>query len=383
MRVAIAFTDSTRSSPDRLLVGGLLREIEAAGVAPGDVTLLCAVGLHRPTTHRERVEKLGDEIAARYRVVDHDAFDGDRLVNLGTIDGIPVIVNRLCVEADLLMATGVVEPHQYAGYSGGSKTVVIGCSGEATIEGTHGAAMLDTPGVALGSVEGNPFQRFVRRAGALARLRHVANVLQDEEGKIITVAGGPPDAVHDHLVAVGRSLYEIPVERPAHLAVAGVSPAKGTNLYQASRAATYLALADRTPLLPGAPIIIPTDLPEGTGAGEGEKRFHAALSGAASPAALIEELRATGFPAGAQRAYILAKALTNHPVIIAGAADPAVVRACHMIPARDMGEAIGVAERLARTTFALPDDAPLELLALPNALIALPRLTASKECRPI
>jgi nickel-dependent lactate racemase len=374
MRVVIAFTDATRYSPDRLLVGALLRELDRAGVDRDHITLLCAVGLHRPMTDAERVAKLGPELASSLRVIDHNALDPAGLVDLGSIDGIPVVASRLCVEADLLLATGVVEPHQYAGYSGGAKTVVIGCGGEPTIQATHGAAMLDDPGTRLGSVAGNRFQRFIRSAGERVGLDYVVNVLLDESGALVAAAAGEPALVHDHLIARGRGLYQVEVERSAHCAIAGVSPAKGSNLYQASRAATYLALADRTPLLPGAPIILPAAIPEGAGEGTGERRFHEILAAASSPASLVEELRRSGFPAGAQRAYILAKVLAEHPVIVAGAEHPDVVSACHMHAVPGMPEALALAERMAREHFSIPSSAPLDLLVVPNALVTLPTL---------
>ncbi|MEN9933855.1 MAG: hypothetical protein RLZZ387_434 [Chloroflexota bacterium] len=375
MRVTIAFTDATRACPDEHLVGYLLRILEEGGVRDDDITLLCATGLHRPSTPTERIAKLGHTIAARYHVVDHSALDPAGLVDLDAVDGLPVVAGRRCVEADLLLATGVVEPHQYAGYSGGAKTVVIGCGGEATISATHGPQMLDRPGVRLGAVEGNPFQQFVRRAGERIGLAHVVNVLLGDDGAILAAAEGPPAAVHDDLVARGRAVYQVPVERPAHIAVAGVGGPKGANLYQASRAATYLALSDATPLLPGAPILLPAAIPEGAGEGTGERRFFELLARAQSPAALLEELRRTGFPAGAQRAYILAQVLVRHPVIVVGAEHPDVVRACHMVAAVDMPEALALAERLARETFGLPVPAPLDLLSVPHALLALPRLS--------
>lgn len=384
MRVVIVFTDATRHSPDRLLVGWLLRELSRCGIGAGDVTLLCATGLHRPSTPRERDVKLGPVIASSLAIVDHDAIDRAGLVKMGSIDidglgGIPVVVNRLCAEADLLLATGVVEPHQYAGYSGGYKTIVIGCGGEATIQATHGVAMLDRPGTRLGAVEGNPFQSFVREAGRMIGLDYVINVLLDGDGEIIAAAAGAPADVHDHLVARGRDIYEVQVRYPVHVAIAGVSAAKASNLYQASRAATYLGLAAGTPLLPGAPIILPAEIPEGAGEGTGERRFFETLSAAYSPAALVGELQRTGFPAGAQRAYVLAKVLMEHPVIVVGAMRPDVVRACHMQSVPDIDEALVLAERLARGTFAIPPNEQLDLLVVPNALVTLPNISRDGE----
>ncbi len=376
-RVTVAFTDATRACPDELLVGFLLEQLFALGIRPDDVTLLVATGLHRPMTPAERLAKLGPSIHPDVAFVNHQPLEPAELVDLGEIDGLPVVVNRRCVEADLLLATGVVEPHQYAGYSGGAKTVVIGCGGEAPIRFTHGPEMLDQPGTRLGAIDGNPFQAFVRQAGQRIGLAYVVNVLLDEAGQIAAAAAGQPEPVHDTLVEQARRIFEVEVPRPAHLALAGVEGPKAANLYQASRAATYLALAGQTPLLPGAPILLPAPIPEGAGQGTGEQRFYEILSQAESPAALIEELRRTGFPAGAQRAYILGQVLANHPVIVVGAAYPEIVRACHMHPVPDMAAGLALAETLARRHFDRPAPEPLDFLVVPHALLTLPRFVSN------
>ncbi|MCS7060292.1 MAG: lactate racemase domain-containing protein [Anaerolineae bacterium] len=373
-RVSIAFTDATRACPDAVLIGLLIDELTALGVSREDITLLCATGLHRPMSETERLLKLGADICHHVRIVDHNAFDAAGLVNLGEIDGLPVVTNRLCVNSDVLIATGVVEPHQYAGYSGGAKTVVIGCGGEATIQATHSPAMLDHPGTRLGEIEGNPFQRFVRAAGARIGLHFALNVVLDESGSILFAALGSPASVHDELVAQARRLYEVNVPAPAHLALAGVEPVKAVNLYQASRAATYLALASNTPLLPGAPIILPAPIPEGAGRGAGEQRFFEMLSGAASPAQLVQKMRREGFPAGAQRAYVLAQVLMQHPIIVVGAERPDVVTACHMLNAPNLDAALVVAQDIARRQFHLSVKDWLNYLIVPHALLTLPRL---------
>jgi nickel-dependent lactate racemase len=374
MRVTIAFTDATRACPDELLISQLFRELGDLGVNLPDITLVCATGLHRPMTADERVAKLGAALAGRARIVDHRAQDPEALIRLGEVDGLPVVVDRQCVDTDVLIATGVVEPHQYAGYSGGAKTVVIGCGGEATIQATHSAALLDQPGTRLGAIRNNPFQQFVRRAGEMIGLKYVVNVVLDDAGRIITAAEGEPTAVHDYLVEQARAIYEARVYRPAHLALAGVPAPKAANLYQASRAATYLAMADHTPLLPGAPILLPAAIPEGAGQGAGEQRFYDTLSRAESPASLVDDLRRNGFPAGAQRAYILGQVLMRHPVIVVGAEHPEVVRACHMLAADDIQAGMALAENLARVQFSMEHDEPLNFLIVPDALLTLPRL---------
>ena len=177
--------------------------------------------------------------------------------------------------------------------------------------------------------------------------------------------------MHDHLVARARRIYEMTIDSPAHVAIAGVPEAKAVNLYQASRAATYLALSAGRPLHPGAPIVLPAAIPEGAGEGLGERRFFQMLSSATSPDALVARMRREGFPAGAQRAYILARALQRHPVIVAGAEHPEVVAACHMHPAADLAEAMVVARAMAQERF---DSEALQVLEVPNALVMLPRV---------
>ena len=134
-RVCIVFTDSTRACPDHLLVPAVLKELEAAGVKDQDITLLCGIGLHRPSTLEERIEKLGQAVVDRYHIIDSAPRDAAQLVDLGTTpSGVPLSVNRTAYESDLLIATGIVEPHQYGGYSGGRKTIAVGGAGERMIE---------------------------------------------------------------------------------------------------------------------------------------------------------------------------------------------------------------------------------------------------------
>ena len=169
-RVCIVFTDVTRSCPDNLLVPPILSELNAAGVRDEDITLLCGIGMHRASTHEEKIAKLGAEIVARYRVIDNEPQNPAALVDLGkTAGGVPVSVHKSVVESDLVIATGIVEPHQYAGYSGGRKTLAVGAAGEALIAHTHGPAFVDHPGTRLGRIEGNPFHEAITEAARRAR----------------------------------------------------------------------------------------------------------------------------------------------------------------------------------------------------------------------
>ena len=135
MKVVVVVTDATRACPDDLLVPPILSELNAAGVPDDDITIIVGIGMHRPATPAEMSEKLGPNVVVRVRVINPTAVDPSSLVDLGPVaHGVPCRVNRQVYEADLVLATGIVEPHQYAGYSGGRKTVAIGCSSAETIQ---------------------------------------------------------------------------------------------------------------------------------------------------------------------------------------------------------------------------------------------------------
>ncbi len=367
-RVCIVFTDITRSSPDHLLVPALLGELEKAGVQDEHITLLCGIGMHRPSTPEEKVVKLGAEIATRYRVIDSEPQNPSALVDLGiTAGGVPVLLHRAAVEANLLIATGIVEPHQYAGYSGGRKTVAVGAAGEALIAHTHGPAFVDHPGTRLGQIDGNPFHEAVTEAARRAGLHFILNVVLDDDKRILRVTAGDPELAFQHLVTFAKSVYEVPISHQYDIAIGGVGFPKDANLYQASRAPSYLFFAPTPVVRPGGFFIIPARCEEGAGAGVGEQRFLAALRDAPDVQFILDDARRNGYPPGQQRAFVMAKVLEKSNVVIVGSECPDLVAACKMIPAATMEEALALADsRLGPAC---------DVLIVPHALLTLPVVT--------
>ncbi|MEA2528362.1 MAG: lactate racemase [Thermomicrobiales bacterium] len=364
-RVCIAVTDATRACPDHLLVPPMLEELAAAGVPDEAIPILVAVGTLRACPEAETREKLGDGVVDRYLVVDHDAANKANLVKVADgPEGVPFLLNRLVAEADLLIATGRVEPHQYAGYSGGGKTIAIGCADDAIIAYTHGPAMLDRPGTRLAQLAGNPFQQAVRHVARAANLHFVANCVLDDDERPVAIAYGDPEAVQDHLAELASSMYTVPIPRQVDIAIAGVGYPKDENLYQASRAASYLQFAPIPVVRPGGVVIVPAACPEGAGEGAGERRFLAAMQEPGGPAAVIAKARAEGIRPGAQRAYIMARVLQDVTVIFAGVEDPEPVRQIGCIAALDIDEALAMAVDCVGS--------PAWALVVPHALLTLP-----------
>jgi nickel-dependent lactate racemase len=330
--VAVVVTDVTRATPDDVLLDALVPELESAGIDRSRLSVVVGLGLHRPMTGEELAAGLGGYADL---AVNHDP---GATVEVGTVDGVPIEVHERVASADAVVSTGMVEPHQYAGFSGGAKTVVVGAGSESQIGYTHGPEMLARPGVRLGRVDGNPFREFVDRAGERAGVDFCLNVTHGPGG-ILGASAGEPRAVVRDLAATAREALAVEVESGYDAVVAGVGAPKDANLYQATRAATYVILGAHKPLRHGGRVVIPAELPEGAGRGTGERRFYGWLSGAETAQSLYEEMR-DGYEAGAQRAFVVARALCDHDVYVTDSRRPDTVEECLMHAPESVADAV-------------------------------------------
>lgn len=334
----VVVPDATRPPLPPGLLACCLRALAAAGVAP--VEVLVGVGLHRPASEAETAGLR----AAGAPVRSHDPAEAIEVARRG---GRPLTVSRRLAEAGTVVALGIVEPHQFAGYSGGAKGVAIGCGGEATIAAAHAVEMADAPGVALGRIEGNPFQDLVWAAAEAVPFAAAAAVVPGPAGPA-AVEVGRPRAAFARAVAAARRAFEAPFRSPRAVVVAGVGggggggAGKASSLYQASRAVTYLALADPSPVSDGGTILLVAPCPEGAGRGTGERRFFDLMI--KGPEAVRAAARGRPLLGGEQRAYVLAKALARvRCVVVAEATARAEIEACGLGFAADLQEALDAA----------------------------------------
>lgn len=343
-KVCLAITDASRPCPNKLLLPPILAELKHAGVKDKDICIIIATGLHRPSTKAERAAMLGTEILRRYRVIDHVATDSAQSQRVGqTKDGVPIIINKLAYEADLLVATGVVEPHQYAGYSGGGKTVAIGLAGEETIRYTHSLAMIKKDGVSVGNILNNPFRRAVEEIAKQVGLRFIVNVVLNKKQQVAHLAAGDSEAVFEALADKISTVY---VDHPYQVVIAGVGHPKGDNLYQLSRAASYIALNKNPAVTKGGIIILAACASEGIGGGLAERGFYELMSRATDPDDIISRLEGNVLP-GAQRAYVMARTLKYCRVMVVGSRCPELVGQVGFIPAPDIPRALELASEIA------------------------------------
>ncbi|MFC4552662.1 MULTISPECIES: lactate racemase domain-containing protein [Halorussus] len=335
--VAVVVTDVTRATPDDVLADVLLAELRAGGVDREQVRIVVGLGLHRPMSDEELREALGEHADL---AENHDA---EAAREVGTVEGpdgesVAIELNPTVADADRVVSTGMVEPHQYAGFSGGAKTPAIGAGGESLIRYTHGPAMLSNEGVRLGRTEGNPFRETLNRAGDVIDLDFCLNVTHAPAG-ILDASAGDHRAVVADLAETARSALSVPVSGSYDAVVAGVGAPKDANLYQTTRAATYVALGDYDPLREGGRIVVPARLQEGAGEGTGEKRFYDRLSGAESASALYEEMR-RGYDPGAQRAFVVARVLREYDLYVTNSKTPQVVGDCLMHASDSVEDAV-------------------------------------------
>jgi lactate racemase len=233
-RVAISVCDGTRPQPRRLVLEPLLHELRQLRAAD-DVTVLIATGTHQGNSHEELLAMLGEEVMRTCEVINHDSQDANQLVHVGTVAGdVPVILNRRWTDADVRITTGFVEPHFFAGFSGGPKMVAPGLAALETVMALHNARRIGHPKATWGQLEGNPVHDAIRAAAATCPPHLAIDVLLNPEKKVTHVFSGDLERMHAHACQVARAVAMAKVPRRFQLVVTTNSGYPlDQNLYQA------------------------------------------------------------------------------------------------------------------------------------------------------
>ncbi len=231
--VAISVCDVTRPMPSRTLLPVLLREL--THVPSDQITIMIATGTHRPNTPEELDEMLGPDIAGSYRVVNHSAFDSETLEYVGeSSSGIPVWLDKAWLEADVRITTGFVEPHFFAGFSGGPKMVAPGLAGFDTIMQLHNAERIAHPMATWGVTHGNPVHDDVRDIAAMTGVDFSVDVTINRNRKITSVYAGDLFKAHEAASRSAKSTAMQQVDMPFDVVVTTNSGYPlDLNLYQA------------------------------------------------------------------------------------------------------------------------------------------------------
>ena len=358
-KICIAFTDLTRATPNDRIIPWLLEHL---GGPNDNITLLNQLGTHRPNTREELETMLTPEVVANYRVLNHEPENPKELVQVGTTaDGTPALLNRHIVEADLRIITGFIEPHFFAGFSGGVKGIMPGCAGLETVMSNHGAKNIGDPQATFGVTVGNPLWEELRDIALKTGPSFLLNVTLNEQRDITNVFAG--DIIEAHktgCVFVKKSAMQ-PVEQPFDIVVTTNSGYPlDLNLYQGVKGMS----AGARVLKEGGTLILAAECREGVPDGS---PLDDLLRSADSIEEILAMLSTPGFVRPEQwQAQIQALVQRRAEVLVHCMLDNDTLEACHLAPCADINAE--VAKRLAK----LGPDA--HVAVLPQGPLTIPYL---------
>lgn len=340
-KVVIIASDHTRPVPSKVIIPQMLAEIRR-GSPDADITILIATGCHRETTKEELANKFGPDVAAREKIVVHDCDDTANLVYLGKLpSGGDLIINRLAAEADLLVAEGFIEPHFFAGFSGGRKSILPGIASRKTVIYNHNASFIADPCSRTGIVDGNPIHNDMLYAARAARLAFIVNVVINSEKEAVFAVAGDVDLAH----RVGRDFLSSQCRVPAVPSDIVISTNGGypldQNIYQSVKGMT----AAEATVKEGGVIIMLSKSNDG----HGGKVFYETFRDEKNLPRMMQRFMDT--PADETiidqwQSQIFARLLMRASVVFISDAPDDMVSDLHMIPAHSLPEALQKADAL-------------------------------------
>ena len=341
-KIVIIASDHTRPVPSKIMAPIMLEEIRS-GNPNADITFLIATGFHRPTTKEELIGKFGEKVVAEEKIVVHNAFAPETMVNIGKLpSGGDIVINKLAVEADLLISEGFIEPHFFAGFSGGRKSVLPGVVSKVTVLANHNSQFIASDKARTGNLEGNPIHIDMLHAAKTAKLQFILNVVIDADKKIIKAFAGDLEKAHAEGTKFAGELANV-AAKPADIAITsnGGYPLD-QNIYQAVKGMSAAEATCRK----GGVIIICAACNDG----HGGEDFYEWFKKANSAQAVMDEIMAiepqNTLP-DQWEAQILARILIDHTVImVTDQCDHGMIKDMKMKVANTLPEAMKMAEEI-------------------------------------
>ena len=355
-KVVVLATDNTRPCPDDRILPPLLAELEST-VPRENITIIVALGLHPPLDEAELSRKLGRDIVASYNVVNHDVND---TVYIGTTSrGTPVDINRRVIAADFRISTGFIEPHFFAGFSGGRKSIAPGVFSVRSAYHNHGYQMIEHPQARAGVLKGNPLHEDLVEQARMAKLNFIVNVLLNKNREMTHIVAGHPFKAHEEGCQIEREIAGVKVPQRADITITTNSGAPlDLDLYQTCKGIDTAAQITRD-----GGIIIVASL---CSAGIGPQAFLELHRSVASPKEVIRKIKQAE-PIGVQwENQILARTQLKHDIYLVSSLDDRTVRDMLMTPVGT------VEEGLERAFSVLGENA--EIIVIPEGPLILPLL---------
>ncbi|KUG04243.1 transcriptional regulator [hydrocarbon metagenome] len=328
----IVVNDITRPTPYNLILPPLLSEMEGAGIAAENITLLVALGIHRPHTDEENRMIFGDAICSKYCIENHNC--DENLVSLGYLsNGMELVINKTAADADLLITTGLVNLHYFAGYSGGRKSILPGVAGRKLIEINH--KMMSDERACLGNYSSNPVSDIMIEAARRAGVDYIINVVTAGKNEILYAAAGDVYDAWMSCVKYCEKHNVVPIQHPADIVIAGCGGyPKDINMYQSQKALDSAALAVNN----GGTIILVAECSEGLG----EETFEEWISQACTVEDIINRFY-NKFELGGHKAYAICRTLKKADIILVSSLSPSIVSDMFLQYAETVDDALRIA----------------------------------------
>jgi nickel-dependent lactate racemase len=327
-KVVVIITDNTRPCPDDRLLPPILAELEQKTLRE-NITIIVALGLHPPLSKQELVKKLGKDIVTNYRVINHDV---NQTVNIGTTSrGTPVDINRQVVEADFRISTGFIEPHFFAGFSGGRKSIAPGVFSVRSAYKNHGYQMIGHPLARPGILEGNPVHEDMVEQAKMAKLNFIVNVVLNKKRDIAHVVAGDFIEAHEKGCEIARSIVGVKLDHKVDITITSNNGAPlDMDLYQACKGIDTASTITRD----GGIIIIASSCSAGIGP-ESFRELHSSVS---SPGEVLRKIEQEE-PIGVQwENQILARVQLKHDIYLASNLEDSLVRNMMITPVHNIEE---------------------------------------------
>ena len=340
-KIVVVHTDITRATPNDRLIPWLLDYLHEAGARHEDITLLNGLGTHRPNTRAELEQMLTAEVVANYRCINHEPENDDALVQFGvTRTGAPALLNRHLAEAEVRIITGFIEPHFFAGFSGGPKGIMPGVAALETVMSNHGAHHIGSARAAFGITEGNPLWEEMRDIALRAGPSFLLNVALNERREITGVFAGDLLAAHKVGIEFVRASAMQRVAEPFDIVLTTNSGYPlDMNLYQAVKGMAAAARIVRD----GGAIILAAECAEGVPAGSPHDHL---LRSVGNGGELLALLARPGFAHAEQwQSQIQALIQRRAEIHLHSTLPEETIRAAHLLPCRDIAALIAQKRR--------------------------------------
>ncbi|MNO83313.1 hypothetical protein D3C76_746160 [compost metagenome] len=340
--MVIITSDHTRPVPSKITMPILLKRIRK--VNPNiNIKILIATGFHRPTTKEEMINKFGKTIAENEEIINHISTDESTLVNVGTLpSGGELYLNKLAMETELLISEGFIEPHFFAGFSGGRKSILPGIASAKTIMANHCSEFINSSKARTGIIKDNPIHKDMLYAAEKANLAFILNVVIDEDKNIINAFAGDSKLAHEEGCKFVMELSSVK-SIPSDIVVSsnGGYPLD-QNIYQSVKGMTA---AEATCRKGGVIIMIAA-----CNDGHGGQSFYDNVAQAKNPQELLDKVltvpRNETIP-DQWEFQILARILCNYTVImVTDMCDPDMIKSMHMKHAYTFEEALEMAYKI-------------------------------------